>query len=145
VPPLLAPGAVRLVPRASGASRLFGYVSQIRVHYWMSEQAKARGRRGRVVGRRLPWTGDNFAALRSLSWQVHAYGRTDAGTVARLAAELGVTVVEFPAAPAGTGLREGLLYLVRPDGFVAAAATPEAAAAALGRALPDRFRTVPAT
>jgi 2-polyprenyl-6-methoxyphenol hydroxylase-like FAD-dependent oxidoreductase len=141
VPPLLAPGAVRLVPRVSGASRLFGYVSQIRVHYWMSEPAKARGRRGRVVGRRLPWTGENFDALRSLNWQVHAYGRTDPGTMARLETELGVAVLEFPAADVGTGLRAGLLYLVRPDGFVAAAATPEAAATAFGRALPDRFRT----
>jgi 2-polyprenyl-6-methoxyphenol hydroxylase-like FAD-dependent oxidoreductase len=143
VPPLIAPVAVRVLPLVSGASRLFGYVSQIRVHYWMSERAKARGRRGRVVGRRLPWTGDNFDALRSLTWQVHAYGPADPSAVVRLRRELGVDVVEFPRAHPGTGLREGLLYLVRPDGFVAAAATSEAAAAAFGRALPDRFLTAP--
>jgi 2-polyprenyl-6-methoxyphenol hydroxylase-like FAD-dependent oxidoreductase len=140
VPPLLGPGVVRLVPRFSGASRLFGYVSQTRVHYWMSEEAKARGRRGRVVGRRLPWTGDNFDALKELSWQVHSYGRADGK---RLERELGVTVHQFPRADADTGLREGLLYLVRPDGFVAAAATPEAAATAFRNALPDRFLPQP--
>jgi hypothetical protein len=142
-PPLIAPVVVRVVPRVSGASRLFGYVSQIRVHYWMSDRAKAaaRGRRGRVVGRRLPWTGSNFDVLKSLTWQVHAYGSVESDTVERLKRELGVDVLVFPPANPDTGLRDGLLYLVRPDGFVAAAATPEAATAAFGRALPDRFLT----
>jgi 2-polyprenyl-6-methoxyphenol hydroxylase-like FAD-dependent oxidoreductase len=140
-PPLIAPLVVRVVPRISGASRLFGYVSQIRIHYWMSEQAEARGRRGRVVGRRLPWTGGNFDALRRLTWQVHAYGSVDPDLVARLKRELRVDVFAFPPAELATGLRQGLLYLVRPDGFVAAAATPEAAEAAFRRALPDRFLT----
>jgi 2-polyprenyl-6-methoxyphenol hydroxylase-like FAD-dependent oxidoreductase len=142
-PPLIAPVVVRVVPRVSGASRLFGYVSQIRVHYWMSERAKAaaRGRRGRVVGRRLPWTGSNFDALKSLTWQIHAYGSVDPDTVERLKRELDLDVLVFPPAHRHTGLRDGLLYLVRPDGFVAAAATSEAATAAFGRALPDRFRT----
>jgi 2-polyprenyl-6-methoxyphenol hydroxylase-like FAD-dependent oxidoreductase len=138
-PPLVGPIAVGAIPRFSGASRLFGYVSQIRVHYWMSEEARARGRRGRVVGRRLPWTGDNFDALRSLTWQIHAYGSVDPDAVERLTRELGVTVTVFPRAEAATGLREGLLYLVRPDAFVAAAATPQAAVAAFKGTLPDQF------
>jgi 2-polyprenyl-6-methoxyphenol hydroxylase-like FAD-dependent oxidoreductase len=139
VPRLIGPVAVRVVPRLSGASRLFGYVSQIRVHYWMSDAAAARGRRGRVVGRRLPWTGGNFDALKGLTWQVHAYGSADSDTVERLKRELQLDVLAFPAAEPRTGLRQGLLYLVRPDGFVAAAATPEAATVAFARALPDRF------
>ena len=143
VPPLIAPVVVRFVPRVSGASRLFGYVSQIRVHYWMSEQAAARGRRGRVVGRRLPWTGSNFDVLKSLTWQIHAYGSVDSDTVERLKRELRADVHVFPPANPDTGLRDRLLYLVRPDGFVAAAATPQAATVAFGRALPDRFLTVP--
>ena len=59
--PAVAPLAVGVVPRLPGASRLFQYLSQTRIHYWMSEGARtaAHGRRGRVVGRRLPWNGDN--------------------------------------------------------------------------------------
>jgi hypothetical protein len=65
----------------------------------------------------------------------------DPDLVARLKRELRVDVFVFPPAELATGLRQGLLYLVRPDGFVAAAATPEAAEAAFRRALPDRFLT----
>jgi hypothetical protein len=77
------------------------------------------GRRDPVVGRRLPWAGDNFAALRSLQWQIHAYGGVTAADVP----DLGVPLHVFPAAP-GTPLLPGRLYLVRPDGFVAAEAPP---------------------
>lgn len=111
--PLLMPLAVRFVPRRS---RLFEYVSQIRVHYWMTPGVVS-GRRDPVVGRRLPWAGDNFASLRSLRWQVHAYGGVRATDVP----DLGVPVHVFPAAP---GLTPGQLYLVRPDGFVAASSSP---------------------
>ncbi|XVU26849.1 FAD-dependent monooxygenase [Actinoplanes sp. CA-054009] len=119
VVPLLAPVGVRLVPRASGGSRLFQYVSQIRIHYWMTAgaQASSGGHRDPVVGRRLPWTGGNFDVLRELTWQIHAYG----GVAAPDIPDLGVPVHVFAAAPR-TGLAPGRLYLVRPDGFVAAEA-----------------------
>ena len=121
VVPLVAPVAVRLLPRAAGGSRLFQYVSQTRIHYWMTPRAEqaAGGRRDPVVGRRLPWAGSNFTALRSLEWQIHAYGPVAAGDVP----DLGLPVHVFAEAP-GTGLRPGRLYLVRPDGFVAAEALP---------------------
>jgi hypothetical protein len=125
VVPLLAPVGVRAIPSSGGGSRLFQYVSQIRIHYWMTPGAEhaSGGRRDPVVGRRLPWTGDtagdNFAALRSLQWQIHAYG----GITATEVPDLGVAVHVFPEAPS-TQLRPGRLYLVRPDGFVAAESTP---------------------
>ena len=120
--PLFAPVAVRALPRTRGGGRFFEYVSQIRIHYWMT--AGARGRRDPVVGRRLPWTGDNFDVLKSLQWQIHAYGGVDAAE----APDLGLPVHVFPPAPRTT-LQPGLFYLVRADGFVAARATPAEAPA----------------
>jgi 2-polyprenyl-6-methoxyphenol hydroxylase-like FAD-dependent oxidoreductase len=119
--PLLAPFAVRLVPRVVGTERLYGYLAQLRIHYWMSG-SRRRGRRGRVVGRRLAWTGDNFDALRAMTWQVHGYG-APAAAVGETASALGVDARAFDRDP-HRRLDPGLLYLVRPDGFVAAAATP---------------------
>ena len=120
VPPVAAPLAVRVLPRLSGASRIFGYLSQTRIHYRVA--GSPDGRRGRVVGRRLPWSGENGQTLRSFRWQVHSYGHLDPAVEGRLRGELDLDVATFPPADRATGLREGLLYLVRPDGFVAAAA-----------------------
>jgi 2-polyprenyl-6-methoxyphenol hydroxylase-like FAD-dependent oxidoreductase len=117
--------AVRAVPRLPLASRLFSYLSQTRIHYWMSADAEgaARGRRGRVVGRRLKWTGENFACLRSFTWQVHAYSPALRSAAEATAARLGIDVHVF-AFPGFSELRRDRLYLVRPDGFVAAASDP---------------------
>lgn len=116
--PLIAPVAVRLLPRTRGGSRLFQYVSQVRIHYPLDAGAPA-GRRDPVVGRRLPWAGANHDALRAACWQIHAYG----GVSAADAPDIGTSVHVFPPAP-GTALRSGVFYLVRPDGFVAARAEP---------------------
>ncbi|HWS37905.1 MAG TPA: FAD-dependent monooxygenase [Actinoplanes sp.] len=116
--PLVAPVAVRLLPRTPGGSRLFQYVSQIRIHYPLEIGAPV-GRRDPVIGRRLPWAGANHAALRAACWQIHAYGGADAAD----APDLGIPVHVFPPAP-GTLLRPGVFYLVRADGFVAARAEP---------------------
>ncbi|WP_430783004.1 FAD-dependent monooxygenase [Actinoplanes sp. G11-F43] len=122
--PLIAPLAVRVLPRTAGGSRLFQYVAQIRVHYPLEPGAPAPGRRrDPVIGRRLPWAGANHTALRAACWQIHAYGEVSADDVP----DLGLPVHVFPAAP-GTTLRPGLLYLVRPDGFVASRADPGEAA-----------------
>jgi 2-polyprenyl-6-methoxyphenol hydroxylase-like FAD-dependent oxidoreductase len=117
ITPLVAPLGVRVLPRSGGGSRFFAYVAQIRIHYWMSRDAKrlAGGRRDPIVGRRLPWSGANFEVLRSLRWQIHAYGGIDASAVP----DLGVPVHVFEASPP---FAPGRLYLVRPDGFVAAEA-----------------------
>ena len=130
--PVVVPVGVRVVPSTGGGSRLFGYVSQIRIHYWFSPTAKreAGGHRDPVVGRRLPWAGDNFDGLRALQWQIHAYGGVQESEVP----DLGLPVHVFPAAPR-TALQPGQLYLVRPDGFVAARATPAEAATTFERAL----------
>lgn len=61
--PALAPLVLRRIPRSGAGGRLFGYLSQIRIHYWMPGTDEARAsrrwnRRGRVLGRRLPWVPD---------------------------------------------------------------------------------------
>lgn len=131
VVPLVAPIGVRVLPRSGGAARFFQYVSQIRIHYWMTPDGRPAGRRDPVVGRRLPWAGDNYAVLRSLRWQIHGYGVSPVLAVPGL----DLPVHTFPAAPR-TALRPDRLYLVRPDGFVAAQASPESAAEVFRRALP---------
>ena len=69
--------------------------------------------------------------LRDLQWQIHAYGELPASEVP----DLGLPVHVFAAAP-GTLLRPDRLYLVRPDGFVAAEAAPSDAAKVFTDALP---------
>jgi 2-polyprenyl-6-methoxyphenol hydroxylase-like FAD-dependent oxidoreductase len=125
VVPVLGPIAVRLLPPLIGGRRVFGYLSQTRIHYRMS--AHASSRRDAVVGRRLPWIGgavDNFAALRAFAWQVHGYGVFEP-EVRAIGASLGLAWHAFPPDPQGR-LDPSLVYLVRPDGFVAAAASARA-------------------
>jgi 2-polyprenyl-6-methoxyphenol hydroxylase-like FAD-dependent oxidoreductase len=123
---VVVPIVVRVVPRLPGARRLFEYLSQTRIHYWMSTAARSTGHRGRVVGRRLPWTGTNFDVLRSLDWQVHSYGAVDRREAVRILSALRLPFHSFSTA--GTSrLSPGRFYLIRPDGFVAAEAAGDEA------------------
>ncbi|WP_411722016.1 FAD-dependent monooxygenase [Mycetocola sp.] len=133
---VIVPIIVGVVPRLPGASRLFEYLSQTRIHYWMSAEARSTGRRGRVVGRRLPWTGTNFDVLRSLDWQVHFYGAVDRRDAVRILSALRLPFHSFPTVGASR-LSAGRFYLVRPDGFVAAEATGDEAITIFRKALAD--------
>jgi len=110
--PIVAPVMGFLAPRLPLGRRVFGYVSQTRIRYRMP----GADPRDRVVGRRLPPFAHNHDALRDFTWQVHTYGAVDR----RLADAVGLPVHEYPA-PVRGPLRAGWMYLVRPDGFVAAA------------------------
>ncbi|WP_308798323.1 FAD-dependent monooxygenase [Agromyces silvae] len=135
--PFVGPVAVRVLPRVIGTRRLFGYLSQTRIRYRMSRQGEAAtqpaGRVDEVLGRRLPWSGDNHLALRAFTWQVHGYG-APAALVARLGGDLGVEAHVFPPDVHGL-LRADRVYLVRRDGFVAAIATADPAR----RGVPQSF------
>lgn len=131
--PVVAPAAVRIVPRVIGTERIYGYLSQTRIHYRMPGYEGRR--RGRIVGRRLAWSGENYDALGAFRWQVHGYGAA-AGDAVRVGEALGVPGLGFPSDRFGR-LQEDRLYLVRPDGFVAAAARPDVAARAFRQALPE--------
>jgi 2-polyprenyl-6-methoxyphenol hydroxylase-like FAD-dependent oxidoreductase len=123
VPLLLAP-----VYRLTAARRLmFRTVSQTAVNYRGSTLSE--GQAGKVRGGdRLPWVkselnrSDNFAALTSLTWQVHVYGEAKP-EIQKLCDERGLPLHVFPWRPetARTGLRRNAVYLLRPDGYVALA------------------------
>ncbi|GAA4284419.1 FAD-dependent monooxygenase [Brevibacterium daeguense] len=121
------PIAARLSGTRLGA-RLGGYLGQYRIRYrfaggrswpppsrvlcrppaWAAEA---------VVGLRLPPVGDNHVPLRNFAWQLHTYGTQ----VPRPTVPDWIDGPhEFPADPRGR-LRDDHLYLIRPDGFVAAA------------------------
>lgn len=139
--PFAAPIAASLVPRWAGSSRLFEYLSQTRIRYRMSSDA--RSRRDEVTGRRLPWNGDNHRSLRAMTWQVHAYGSADAGMRRRMRARLGVAVRWFPRIR-NRRLVSGYSHLIRPDGFVRAAAPSAAAAEIFAACIPPFAGGAPA-
>jgi 2-polyprenyl-6-methoxyphenol hydroxylase-like FAD-dependent oxidoreductase len=113
----------RVVPKVMSADSvrryMFRTVSQVLIDYRQS--ALSSGRAGRVHGGdRLPWTGDNYAPLRSLDWQAHVYGPMNP------ALHTGYPLHEFPWSEAAraAGLARDALYEVRPDGYIARIVTP---------------------
>jgi 2-polyprenyl-6-methoxyphenol hydroxylase-like FAD-dependent oxidoreductase len=138
----------RLVPalfRVAAVRRyMFRTVSQIRVRYrgsWLSA-----GRAGGVHGGdRLPWVivdragghADNFAALASVDWQLHVYGRAPDG-IADACRARGLALHVFPWRGFRTaGLARDAVYVVRPDGYVGLA-DPTASRTTLERYLDTR-------
>jgi 2-polyprenyl-6-methoxyphenol hydroxylase-like FAD-dependent oxidoreductase len=125
VVPLLLP----LLFRTKAMRRfLFRTVSQLVVAYHESELSA--GSAGTVKGGdRLPWVqlgdskgDDNFAMLKSVSWQLHVYGEPGIGLKDECAARrLPVHVFAWSPNAERAGLARGALYLVRPDGYVALA------------------------
>lgn len=129
--PIAAWVRTRLFPFVAG--RLFRFawmrrlffqtVSQIGIHYRHSSLSE--GAAGPIRGGdRLPWVeieggGDNYAPLESVAWQVHVYGKPRAG-LAEVCTEMRVPLHAFAwqAAMGKTGIRQGALYLIRPDGYV---------------------------
>jgi 2-polyprenyl-6-methoxyphenol hydroxylase-like FAD-dependent oxidoreductase len=124
--PLLLPPLLR---RRSLRRMMFRILSQTRIAYHKS--ALSRGAAGRVRGgARLPWVehatpdgGDNYTPLERRNWQIQVYGDA-AEAVVTVAAEHHIELVRFPWTPDASkaGFARGAAYLVRPDGYVAAAA-----------------------
>ncbi|WP_193105988.1 FAD-dependent monooxygenase [Brachybacterium sp. FME24] len=115
--------STRLGPYAGG---LLGQY-RIRYHAHPPGQQLPRWARDRAVGLRLPPTDDNAESLRALTWQLHTYG---AAADRPAVPDWVEGPLAFAPDPRGR-LREDRLYLVRPDGFVAAAFPLHAGAATM--------------
>lgn len=136
----------RIVPRivpwiaktSYGQGLFFRGLSQTGIEYRASKWSS--GRAGAVHGGdRLPWVepakpadADNFTPLRSLDWQVHAYGASVDGLGVRCDEHrLPLHFFPFDARAKAAGLRDDAIYLIRPDGYVGAVVGAEGAAAGL--------------
>ncbi|HEX3913234.1 MAG TPA: FAD-dependent monooxygenase [Steroidobacteraceae bacterium] len=134
--PAFAPALLR-VPAMRRLT--FRTVSQIAVNY--RDGSFNRGRAGKLCGGdRLPWvcTGTlggefNFAALKSMDWQMHVYGEP-APALRALCERRTIPLHVFAWRPPmkQAGLRRNAWYLVRPDGYVALADAECSAAAITG-------------
>jgi 2-polyprenyl-6-methoxyphenol hydroxylase-like FAD-dependent oxidoreductase len=108
---------------------LFRTVSQTAVNYRGSPLSE--GRLGMLHGGdRLPWVNmgasDNFASLKSLSWQVHVYGTAGPEIRAICALRgLALQVFGWQRQMKRRGLQRNTVYLVRPDGYLAVVAPPD--------------------
>ena len=138
IAPLVFSVALRFAPTRHAIFRL---ISQARIHY--PDSPLSQGRAGHVHGGdRLPWTGhgedDNFSPLRSLDWQLHAYGKIERD-LASAARELSLATHTFPWSGQAhdAGFQRDAAYLVRPDGYVAAALDDQSVPTL--KALIDRF------
>ena len=120
IPSLFASRAVRRF--------MFRTVSQTAVNYRTS--TLSQGCAGRLHGGdRLPWVktnsdgldDDNFKPLKSLDWQVHVYGsaRPEIGAICEQR-RLPLHVFGWLQDMGQSGLQRNAVYLVRPDGYVAA-------------------------
>ena len=122
-----------LVPRVLASPvgrRLGGWLGQYRIHYHPVPDGAPvpRWARDRAVGRRLPPFEGNREALRAMGWQLHTYGADGPAARPRVP-EAVAGPLDLPADPRGR-LRGDRMYLVRPDGYVAAAWPLHAGAAA---------------
>lgn len=124
----VAPVALSLLARFDFVrSFMFRTVSQIGLNYRQS--TLSQGNAGKVRGGdRLPWVMidgvDNYAPLKEIGWQVHVYGSAQPELSAWCAEhDLPLHVFGWRDAYRTAGLARDALYLLRPDTYVALAAS----------------------
>lgn len=111
--------ASRLMQFPTVQREAFRRASQIGVSYRRSPLSV--GRAGSIhAGDRLPWAGDNFAALRNGFWHLFCYGQlpSQLRSWASKRLDLDLHVYPLEQRTQRVGYREGAVYLVRPDGYI---------------------------
>jgi 2-polyprenyl-6-methoxyphenol hydroxylase-like FAD-dependent oxidoreductase len=118
--PLLLPNVMRF---EAAREFLFRTVSQITLNY--RDSPLSQGTAGHVHGGdRLPWAvagyEDNFASLTLMDWQVHVYGQARQDLI-NGCKSLGLALQVFDWQPEydAAGLKQNMLYLLRPDTYIA--------------------------
>ncbi|MGE3263312.1 MAG: FAD-dependent monooxygenase [Bacteriovoracia bacterium] len=121
----IVPALVKVLFRLQGLRVfMFRTVSQINIHYRMSRLSE--GSAGTVnAGDRMPWVKfadgtDNFQVLEGMRWQVQVYGEVSAELL-NFCEKTGLELRAFPwsAETQKVGFMRDVVYLLRPDGYLA--------------------------
>jgi hypothetical protein len=123
--PIILPALFKL---EAAREFMFSAVSQIVIAY--RDSAISAGKAGAIQGGdRLPWAksanGDNFDSLATTDWQLHVYGSLSAALKAWCATRLAVHVFGWANAHGRAGFIKDAMYLVRPDAYIALAASEQ--------------------
>jgi hypothetical protein len=126
----LAPVVLPQIVKFDAVRRfMFRTLSQIALNY--RDMGLAQGHAGHVHGgERLPWVKtrgfDNSDALKHMEWQVHVYGTAQA-QLRKWCQERSISlrVYAWDDACDAAGLEQDAIYLVRPDTYVALAASEQ--------------------
>jgi 2-polyprenyl-6-methoxyphenol hydroxylase-like FAD-dependent oxidoreductase len=107
---------------------LFSAVSQIVIAY--RDSALSAGKAGALHGGdRVPWAksanSDNFDTLATTGWQLHVYGTLSASLSDWCASRLAVHAFAWDPVHETAGFSRDAMYLVRPDAYIAFAATEQ--------------------
>jgi 2-polyprenyl-6-methoxyphenol hydroxylase-like FAD-dependent oxidoreductase len=114
----------RLLRNMKFRRRFFEMNAQTRIAYPSSPLSTGPKGKGVVkAGDRLPYvelaSGDNYACLNALDWQVHVYGHLTTGLGSAVRAQ-GIALHVFPwnADARRAGITDGMAFLIRPDGHI---------------------------
>jgi 2-polyprenyl-6-methoxyphenol hydroxylase-like FAD-dependent oxidoreductase len=123
--PIILPALFKL---EAAREFMFSAVSQIVIAY--RDSAISSGKAGVIHGGdRLPWAksanSDNFDSLATTDWQLHVYGTLSPRLKAWCASRLAVHAYDWADAHATAGFTRNAMYLVRPDAYIALAATEQ--------------------
>jgi 2-polyprenyl-6-methoxyphenol hydroxylase-like FAD-dependent oxidoreductase len=125
-----------------GKHLMFEAVSQIGIEY--RDSAWSQGRAGELcAGDRLPWVApahvgdtDNFTPLTAVDWQAHVYGAPSSEVASACEAHrIALHIFPFDAPAKAASLEDGVVYLVRPDGYLGGVFTGAHASEALAHYL----------